>query len=68
MKLEYKFLLIALLATSLAVPVALAAQHRTHLLKLESTENSTLHIQLNSAQKDLQLKNTQLRAAKAAQR
>lgn len=60
MKLEYKFLIIAVLATILAVPVALATQHRTNLLKVERAENSTLHLQLNTKEKELQLKNTQL--------
>lgn len=64
MKLEHKFLIIALLASILAVPVALATQHRAHLLRLEKAENSTLHIQLNSAEKELQLKNTQLEQEK----
>lgn len=60
MKLEHKFLIIALLAIALAIPVALANQHRGHLIKVEKSENSTLRIKLNTTQKDLQLKTQQL--------
>lgn len=60
MKLEHKFLITAVLAIVLAVPIAQAIQHRTHLLKLEKAENSTLHLQLNTTQQELQYKNSQL--------
>lgn len=61
MKLEKRFLLVALLAIALAVPVALAMQHRTHQLKIEKSQNTNLHFQLDKTQKDLQLKSTQLK-------
>lgn len=60
MKLEHKFLMITLAAIILAVPVALAAGHHANLLKVERAENSTLHLQLDTTTKELQLKNTQL--------
>lgn len=60
MKLEKRFLVIALIAIALAIPVALAMQHRAHQLKIEKSQNSNLHIQLDKSQKDLQLKSTQL--------
>ena len=60
MKLEYKFLIIAVIAIVLAAPIALATQHRTNLLKLEKAENNTLQIQLKTKSEELQLKNLQL--------
>lgn len=60
MKLERIFLIIAIAAIVLAVPLAFALQHRTHQLKIEKSQTKTLQIKLNSKQKALELKNTQL--------
>jgi uncharacterized protein YxeA len=60
MKLEHKFLMITLAAIILAVPIALAAGHHANLLKVERTENSTLHLQLDTTKKQLQSNNAQL--------
>lgn len=60
MKLEHKILTVAVCAIVLAVPIAIATQHRTNLLKLERADNSNLHLQLKTKSEELQLKNTQL--------
>lgn len=60
MKLETKFLIVAVLAIALAVPVTFALQHRNHQLKAEKSQNTKLQLQLNAVQKDLQLKSSQI--------
>lgn len=60
MKIEHKILIVAIVAAILAVPVAFATQHRTNLLKVEKAENNTLHLQLDTKTKELQLRNSQL--------
>lgn len=60
MKLEHKILTVAVCAIVLAVPIAIATQHHTNLLKLERADNVNLHVQLKTKTEELQLKNTQL--------
>lgn len=61
MKFEPKqYLIIAIVAILVSLPLAYALQHRTHQLKLEKTKNSTLQIQLNTKQKDLDTKAQQI--------
>lgn len=50
MKLETKFLIIALLAIVLAIPVSIALKHRSHELKIEKSERQQLQIQLKSVE------------------
>lgn len=51
MKLETKFLIIAVLAIALAIPVAFALQQRTHQIKIEKSQRNELQIQLDTKQK-----------------
>lgn len=60
MKLEHKILTIAIAAIILAVPVAIATQHRTNLLKVEKSQSNTLQLQLKTKTEELQLNNIQL--------
>lgn len=60
MRLEKRFLIIALIAIVLAVPVTLALQHWSRQVKIEKSQNSNLQLQLNSKQHDLELKSQQI--------
>lgn len=59
MKLELKFLTIALISIVLAIPVAVALQHRSHQLKIERSQNNTLQLRIKSDQKILHDKQLQ---------
>lgn len=67
MKLELKFLLIALLAIALAIPVSLAFKHRTQMLNLEKSQNGALKLQLKSDQKKAEEVQKELEKVKAEQ-
>ena len=60
MKLEKKFLITALIALVVAVPVSNALRHRTKLLNLEKKQNSTLQIQIKTQQKQIEELNKQI--------
>lgn len=60
MKLELKFLIIAIIAIVLAVPVAFASQHRTQQIKIEKSQKNNLQIKLDSKQKELEEQQKQL--------
>lgn len=50
MKLETKFLIIALLSLLLAIPVSYALQHRSRAFKIEKSERQRLQIQVKSVE------------------
>lgn len=60
MTLEKKFLLIALIAVVLALPVTYALKHRSNQLHLQKSQNSNLQIQLDVKQKESELKTKQI--------
>lgn len=60
MKLEAKFLFIALLAALLSLPVALALQHKTKHMQIEKSENNTLKLKLETKQQELDRKTKQI--------
>lgn len=56
MKLEHKFLITALLAIALALPVSMALKHKSNLLNIEKSRTNQLQLQLKTEQEQLQIK------------
>lgn len=67
MRLEKVFLIIALIAIALAIPIALVLKQRTDVLNIEKSRNGTLQIQLDTKQKELEQKNIQIEQEKQKQ-
>jgi len=67
MKLEKRFLLIALISIALAVPLSMALQHRTKLLNLEKLQNNQLQIQIKTEQKKNEELQKQVELKRAAE-
>lgn len=64
MKLERKYLIVALIAIVLAIPVTMALHHKGSLLKIEKSKTKNLQLKVNSQQKQLQLKGSQFEQEK----
>lgn len=64
MKFELKLGFIVLISLALAIPISFALKHRTGLLNIEKTQNSSLQLQIKSKDKLLQDKDAQLQQQK----
>lgn len=67
MRLELKFLIIALIAAVAALPVALLLQGQAKELKIERSENNNLRLQIETKHKELEQKNLQIEQDKQKQ-